>query len=363
MGPTPGYQDTSFADFVNPAKSEVPTATPPAGGSEFLPQQPSEQPAYQAAPVEPEMYPSEGFISIGDEKADLLFKLDRIRKKNITVRSFTMDSDVREMRADYMRVRNEIEFENNLRFSRKALMGVVSVLEWANKKWDPFDLMLDGFSESVCTGIDAYDPSLERIVAKWRNRVSCPPEVELILTLAGSALAFHMTNTLFAKASLPASGNPDLVKSMMGAFTGAATKPPQAPATAPAPPTAPGYQMRGPSIDLGPLMQTMGRPAPTFPAPPTTFMPPAQPSKAVAPSMPTPVNPTPVLPTATPHEDDVDRLSDVISEDLQSVRSECLSVESEYKTVQVEAATPRCRVSGRKRAANRQQAKLRCIDI
>lgn len=199
-------------------------------------------------PIEdPKNTPGDGYASIEEEKIDLLFKLDRMRKKDYKIRSLDDSSCITDIRKEYNRVKSELELEHSISFSRKILMAVVSTIEFLNKKYDPFDLALNGWSESVMENINSYDNVLERLYYKYRTKVAMPPELELMITLAGSAFMFHMTNSLFKSmtASLGAgqSGtgrNPDLLQSMMSAFANIAQKtaPPSQPPPPPPPPPA-----------------------------------------------------------------------------------------------------------------------------
>lgn len=176
--------------------------------------------------------PGDGYSSLEEERVDLLFKLDRLHKKNFKIRSFDDRSNIQDIRKEYNRIKNELELEHSIGFSRKILMAVVSTIEYLNKRYDPFDLALGGWSESVMENINSYDNVLERLYYKYKNRVAMPPELELLITLAGSAFMFHMTNSLFKAAmSKSAGGNPDLLQSMMSAFANMAAQqpPPQQP--------------------------------------------------------------------------------------------------------------------------------------
>lgn len=229
---------------------------------------------------------SEGFASIEEEKADLLFKIDRLRTKGYHARKMDDSYSIVEIRKEYNRLKSELELEHSIGFSRKILMAVISTIEFLNKRYDPFDLALDGWSESVMENMNSYDNILERLYYKYRNRVAMPPELELLVTLAGSAFMFHMTHSLF-KAAIPnIQKNPDLMQSMMNAFTNIASQankaaapsaPPQpaqqaytappAPSPAPAqaftPQTMPAetpsdapqrsYKMKGPDFDISSL--------------------------------------------------------------------------------------------------------------
>ncbi|WIA10847.1 hypothetical protein OEZ85_011013 [Tetradesmus obliquus] len=337
------FTDTSFQDFMNPDKvAPAPLASDHVAFEQdnisYMPQQPCDAAAIDCEQQQPGPQPGGEYVSVEDELADLTFKLDRLHKKGIPVRRFAGCSiaDLRDMRAEFNRIKTEIEFDNSLKFGKKALCGVVSVIEWLNQKYQPFDLQLEGWSESIMTNIDSYENSLERLIVKYRHRINAPPEIELALSLAASGLMYHMTNTMFKQAMLSGGGaNPDFIKSMVGALSGAsnaAAPPPPPPPpqqqqqqqrAMPTPQSAkPAYQMKGPGISLGPLMQAMptpmAYPQPANPPPPTRCHP----------QVPTPVDSTP--PTASPTTvtlltDDGDgggdRFSDINSEDMQSIRS------------------------------------------
>jgi hypothetical protein len=345
---SPGQQqyftDTSFQDFANLDKVDVTQQQQ----QHHQPSQPHQQPGVtfhheqdfgadgHAEPMGMQQEPAssateaaagvEGYVSVEDELADLGFKLERLRKKGLPVRSFVGSvSELKDMRAEFNRIRSEIEFENSLKFGKKALCGVVSVIEWLNQKYQPFDLQLEGWSESIMTNVDSYENTLERLIIKYRNRISTPPELELALSLAASGLMYHMTNAMFKQAMLPGASNPDLIKSMMGAFSSAnnaAPPPPPPPQPMSSGAKGAGYQMKGPGINLGAFMPTpMPYPVPANP-PPADRMHQQQPTPPMSHLQPS-HNTQQQVSTPTPLNDDdnTDRLSDVASEDMQSIRS------------------------------------------
>lgn len=163
--------------------------------------------------------PSPEFNTIEEEKQDLLYKFYRLTSKGIPVtRKFNMQSDVKEMRNEFNRIQRDNDVKSSIRFSRRMLMACVTGLEFMNKRYDPFDVKLDGWSESVMENIDDYDNVFERLHDKYASKVSMAPEIELLLSLAGSAFMFHLTNSMFN--SLPnlkdiAKQNPDVLKNMM----------------------------------------------------------------------------------------------------------------------------------------------------
>ena len=140
-----------------------------------------------------------------------------------------------------------------------------------NKRYDPFDVKLDGWSESVMENMEDFDNVFERLHDKYKTKAEVAPEIELLLSLAGSAFMFHLTNTLF-KAALPnmndiAKQNPDLMnniaqammsnmqqRSGMAAPTSSMNDgpPPSATTQPPPPPPVSGRrEMRGPSNSMG----------------------------------------------------------------------------------------------------------------
>ena len=199
--------------------------------------------------------PSEGYKSIEDEKADLLNKIARLQKKGFSPgRKFTIHSDVEELRTEYKRIVYGIEADQSIKFQRRMLIACVTGIEFLNKRYDPFDVQLDGWSETMMEGLDDYDGVFEELYAKYRDKVNVAPEIKLIMMVGGSAMMFHLTNSMF-KNAMPnmkdvMKKNPDLMKNVMEALN-----------TKPAPPSGPQREMKGPGIDLGNLMGGFGFPS------------------------------------------------------------------------------------------------------
>lgn len=146
--------------------------------------------------------PSAGYKSIDEEKQDLLYKLHRVAQKGYPVsKKFSMFSDIKELRAEVHKIRKDSQVDASLKMSKKALIAIVSGLEFINNRYDPFSLELDGWSENVMlnVGDGDYDNVLERLCEKYAGRVNSPPELELLMTLAGSAMMFHISNSMFKK--------------------------------------------------------------------------------------------------------------------------------------------------------------------
>ena len=144
--------------------------------------------------------PSAGFKTIEEEKQDFLYKFYRLEQRGMKLpKKFTMYSDVRDMRSEFAKIEKDIRVNASLKFSKKVLMAIVSASEFLNTRYDPFGFELDGWSESVMSNVNDgdYDTVMERLCEKYSGKMNTPPEIELMLALGGSAMMFHMTNTMF----------------------------------------------------------------------------------------------------------------------------------------------------------------------
>lgn len=217
--------------------------------------------------------PSAGYTSIDDEKADILNKLTRLEKKGFTVnKKLNIYSNIDELRTEYKRIKYSIEVEQSLKFSRRMLIACVTGVEFLNKRYNPLDIQLDGWSESVMENVDDYDGVFEELYNKYKTKVDVAPEVKLIMMLGGSGMMFHLTNSMF-KSAIPNMNdvmkqNPDLIKNMLSAVQNTQTKAqmgePIDPTERPAQPTGSDgrREMRGPGVDLSSLMGGIMMPPP-----------------------------------------------------------------------------------------------------
>ena len=169
----------------------------------------------------PEPAPQLTMEQIREKKERILYDIERLRRRGVRFpRSFTMASDLEEMESEYNRIKKDLETEQGIRFQRKMLMTCVSGIEMLNSRFDPFDVQLDGWSESVNENIGDYDDVFEELYEKYRGSGKMAPELRLLFMLGGSALMFHMTKSMFSSASPQISEvfkqNPNMVAQMMG---------------------------------------------------------------------------------------------------------------------------------------------------
>jgi hypothetical protein len=279
--------------------------------------------------------PSAGYTSIDEEKADLLNKLARLEKKGFAVnKRLNAYSDITEIRTEYKRITYGIEIEQSIKFSRRMLIACVTGVEFLNKRYNPFDIMLEGWSESVMENVDDYDGVFEELYVKYKSKMEVAPEIKLIMMLGGSGMMFHLTHSMF-KAAMPNMNdvmkqNPDLVKNMMNAVKTTQMRqqtsredPTQRPMASPlmrggGDGTSSRREMQGPGLDISSLMGGI-------------MMPP-----------PPPMNTKPqileIIPEAPEEGGEEDDISDIVS----------ISGESDTKDIKVTAARRR----GRKKKSN-----------
>jgi hypothetical protein len=132
------------------------------------------------------------------EKSELINKLQRLEAKGFPVaKRFTMDNSLEEIKAEFTRLVDARNMEASIRFQRNMLIGMVNGMEWLNNKFDPFDLKLDGWSEGVHENIEDYDDVFEELYDKYKGKGQMPPEMKLVMQLAGSGFMCLVTNSLF----------------------------------------------------------------------------------------------------------------------------------------------------------------------
>jgi hypothetical protein len=249
--------------FVNPNKQSAPQQSHQEEEIDYGEDEPMFFDDADDGPGMQEEQPSKGYSSVDEEKSDLINKLGRLEKKGFAVnKRLNAYSNVEELRTEVKRITYSIDVEQSLRFSRRMLVACVTGLEFLNKRYNPFEIQLEGWSESVMENVDDYDTVFEELYVKYRSKVNVAPEVKLIMMLGGSAMMFHLTNSMF-KSALPNMNdvlkqNPDLLKNMMSAVQNTTRGPTDA-----APVGGTGqYEMQGPGIDISSLMGGVMMPPP-----------------------------------------------------------------------------------------------------
>ena len=166
--------------------------------------------------------PVKSYEELQKEKAEYLRLLERLEQKGLHLhKKFNMNSDYNEVKSEFDRLTRQRECNQSVKFQRKMLIAVVTAVEFLNTKFDPFDVKLEGWSESVHENVNDYDDVFEELHEKYQSKSKMAPELKLLFMLGGSGFMFHLTNTMF-KSSLPGMGdimkqNPDLMKQFASA--------------------------------------------------------------------------------------------------------------------------------------------------
>jgi len=222
--PESDYKEVKFADTLEPielnsfgvgSSTEIPAANiqplaevsiskEPLGSSAFGNsafgssafgnyQSSSTSPTISLTPAAPRDFEAEK-----QEKIEFLNKLQRLESKGYPVsKRFTMDNSLDEVKQEYNRLVDARNLEGSLRFQRQMLMGAITGLEWMNDKFDPFDIKLQGWSESVHTNVEDFDEIFEELYDKYKERGKMPPEMRLMMAVAGSGFMCHVSNSFF----------------------------------------------------------------------------------------------------------------------------------------------------------------------
>ena len=165
------------------------------------------------------------------EKQEILLKLLALEKKGVELtKKYSMSSKLSDLRFELELHQGNTEKEMSVKFQQKMLMAAVTGLEFANKKFDPIGAKLEGWSESVMDNLDDYESVFERLHEKYKTRAELPPELQLMVTLAGSAFMFHVTKSLFSSA-LPSGDNglqnSEIMKNIAAAMSKSSGPPPR----------------------------------------------------------------------------------------------------------------------------------------
>ena len=278
--PQPQVFQEDIDSFANPNKQAQPSVPPPEAPVDYHEYDDEPDMDYGGGGggymEEEEEKPSPGFKTVDEEKADLVNKLGRLEKKGFTVnKRLNAYSPVDELRNEVKRITYSIDVDKSIKFSRRMLIACTTGLEFMNKKYNPFEIQLDGWSENVMENVDDYDEVFEELYVKYRSKMLVAPEIKLIMMLGGSAMMFHLTNSMF-KSVMPNMNdvikqNPGLVQNMMSAVQNTVPKSQQG-----SEPSSDGkHEMQGPGFDISSLMGNIMMP----PTPPmnTTSIPAQEP--------------------------------------------------------------------------------------
>jgi len=134
------------------------------------------------------------------KKIELLRRLSEIKMKgyNLT-KEYNFTSSIEEMEYEYGLLKSFADKRNGIKLYKSFLLNTVSLVEFANDKYDPFDFKLSGWSEHMSIEVDSWDDVLEELYEKYKTSGGTwPPELKLALLIIGSGAGYHFTKSQFS---------------------------------------------------------------------------------------------------------------------------------------------------------------------
>ena len=161
---------------------------------------------YEQVPKKPSEYPDVPPQNYSDRsrfKQEMLVKLMRLEKQGYEPsKRFTLASSYDDILFEYRRLKRQRSVEKSIKFSRNILLTIISGIEFLNNKFDPLSIKLKGWSQEIMGNISDYDEVFEELHDKYgESVVNMPPEIKLLMMIAGSAFMFHLSNSLFSSAT------------------------------------------------------------------------------------------------------------------------------------------------------------------
>ena len=161
----------------------------------------TELPAEPTSEWRPESSNTLSNRELSKRKAELLskarkYKKDRGVEFNIPL---SMNTPLDELEAEVQRVEDDQNVMNATTVGRNLIVSSITLLEFLNGKYNPFDLYLDGWSVDVKEKSDnnEFDDPIKKIYEKYKDKAQMAPEVQLLLALGTSAVMCHFKKTLF----------------------------------------------------------------------------------------------------------------------------------------------------------------------
>lgn len=134
-------------------------------------------------------------------KLDMIRKLGELMKKGIKLsQNYNMESDYHMMKYEYDIHSSTRAKHNAVKIMQNMCVGAISLMEMANKKYDPFSLNLDGWSDEVNSDPENLYDIFGEIYEKYNSPgKAVPPEIKLLGILSFSAARIHVAHTMFDK--------------------------------------------------------------------------------------------------------------------------------------------------------------------
>ena len=131
------------------------------------------------------------------KKIELLRRLSEIKSKGYSLtKEYDFNSSIDEMEYEYALLKSFADKRNGVKIYKSILLNGISLMEFLNDKYDPFDFQLKGWSEHMSVEVDSYEDIFEELYEKYKSTgKGTPPEIRLILLILASGAAFHFSRT------------------------------------------------------------------------------------------------------------------------------------------------------------------------
>ena len=91
------------------------------------------------------------------------------------------------MEYEYELLKNYVDTKNGVKMIRNSLLHMVSMVEFLNDKYDPFDFQLMGWGDHLSVEINSWEEVLSEIYEKYKSTgKSMSPELKLIYLIISS---------------------------------------------------------------------------------------------------------------------------------------------------------------------------------
>ena len=130
-------------------------------------------------------------------KREVYRNLQKLKDKGVRIPHFTEESDLDEMKDFYEDTSKDLRRRAGVRTLRKAITTGSSIVEFVFGKWNPLNLELEGWSESINENITDFDDVFKEFAEKYfKDRSKLPVEIRLVGLILWSALSFHFTQQM-----------------------------------------------------------------------------------------------------------------------------------------------------------------------
>jgi hypothetical protein len=157
------------------------------------------------------------------KKRAMLNSLNDWHEKGIikNISHFTLESNYEEIEDEFEGAVEDKRKRDAVKLQQNWLITAINTIEYGNAMFNPFDISLDGWGESVSEDIDSYGDIFEQLHEKYKGG-KMSPELALLMKLGFSASVVHFTNKSLSTA---APGYADVMRQspeLMRMFTTAA---------------------------------------------------------------------------------------------------------------------------------------------